>query len=65
VERSTLSLPLNGKYAPAGRDVEGLRTQSLAGLVDSNKRFRNGRKIFLKRLGVSNGFPVSLFVSGS
>jgi hypothetical protein len=24
-------------------------------------RFRNGRKILLKRLGVPNGFPVFLF----
>jgi len=30
-----------------------------------DKRFRNGSKTFLKRLGVSNGFPVFLSVSGS
>jgi hypothetical protein len=29
------------------------------------ERIRNGSKTFLKRLGVSTGFPVFLFVSGS
>jgi hypothetical protein len=40
VERSSLSLQLNGTYVPAGRDFEGLQTQSLTGLGDSDKRFR-------------------------
>jgi hypothetical protein len=33
-------------------------------LLTADQRFRNGRKLFLKRLGVSTGFPVSLCVSG-
>ena len=34
-------------------------------LWTADLRFRNVNKTFLKRLGVSNGFPVFLFVSGS
>ena len=33
--------------------------------VKVDQRFRNGSKKFLRRLGVSNGFLVFLFVSGS
>jgi hypothetical protein len=31
----------------------------------SDQPKKNGKKMFVKRLGVSNGFPVLLFVSGS
>ena len=45
----------------------GLKDVVVVEGVQSGKpfTFTNGRKILLKRLGVSNGFPVFLFVSGS